>query len=446
MRPLRRNANANALLRLQFVLLRKRTTHFARNISLIPELIGENNNQPPIHNMPLNAALFRFTPLWWGLVCTLPLISGLLGRLIKQKPWFVDFDAIACAGMTLSQGGNPYSLSPACEGMHPAVFVYAPVIAESLSAVVAFMGLEGFRVIYVLLWLAALTGIGLYVWKSNDQDWRLKLPVFALLTGGSLASGNIALLLHGLILAAALSLPKRVSPFIIAVTMAALIKPTLLTYLIVLVYLDKPLRWRIGTLVTGSLTGLAGYALISTGTGDLHTHWHTALDQVVLSQQPGISFFSWIDATGLNHTGLPSLIGLVLFMIILSLSGLALAELGKAGPAGRLAIGLGMAQLLNPRLMDYDLLLVIPLLVTAVSLSQATGQSWARYSLMTLNGLMASVLILNMLDAPPVMPVPLGVLGISLMVIVQAGALALKRLEFPAYLKPAFYAQKPSDS
>lgn len=395
--------------------------------------------------MPLNAALFRYTPLWWGLACTLPLISGLLGRLIKQKPWFVDFDAIACAGMTLSQGGNPYSLSPACEGLRPAVFVYAPVIAESLSAIILFMGLEGFRATYALLWFAALTGIGVYIWKSNDQDWRLKLPVFALLTGGSLASGNIALLLHGLILAAALSLPKRATPFIITVTLAALIKPTLLTYLIVLVYLDKPLRWRIGTLAAGTITGLAGYVLISTGNSDLHTHWHTALDQVVLSQQPGISFFSWIDATGLNHTAPLSLIGLGLFMVILSLSGLALAELGKVGPSGRLAIGLGMAQLLNPRLMDYDLLLVIPLLVTAVSLSQATGQTWARYSLLTLNGLMASVLILNMLDAPPVMPVPLGVFGLSLMVIVQASVLAVKQLEVPAYLKPAFYAQKPSD-
>lgn len=396
--------------------------------------------------MPLNAALFRYTPLWWGAVCTLPLISGLLGRLIKQKPWFVDFDAIACAGITLSQGGNPYSLSPACEGLRPAVFVYAPVIAESLSAVVMFMGLEGFRAAYILLWLMSLTGIGFYVWKSNDQDWRLKLPVFALLTGGSLASGNIALLLHGLILAAALTLPRRVSPFILAVTVAALIKPTLLTYLIVLAYLDKPLRWRIGTLAAGTLSGLAGYALISTGHSDLHSHWHTALDQVVLSQQPGISFFSWIDAAGLGHTALPALIGLGLFMITLSLSGLALAELGRVGPSGRLAIGLGMAQLLNPRLMDYDLLLVIPLLVTAVSLSQATGRTWARYSLLTLNGFMTSVLILNMLDAPPVMPVPLGVFGLSLMVIIQAGALAVKRLEVPAYLKPAFYAQKPSDS
>jgi len=390
------------------------------------------------------AARSRSLPLWWGLFCTLPLISGLLGRLLKQKPWFVDFDAIACAGQTLSQGGNPYSLSPACEGLRPAVFVYAPMIAEGLSATIAFMGLDGFRVAYVLMWLMALAGIGLYVWRQNPEDGRLKLPLFALLTGGSLASGNIALLLHGLILGAALCLPKRATPFIVAVTLAALIKPTLLTYLIVLVYLDKPLIWRLRTLATGVISGLGAYGLMALKQGPLHSHWHQALDQVVLSQQPGISFFSWIAATGLPHDALPSLIGLGLFMALLSLAGLALAEMGRCSPAQRLAIGLGMAQLLNPRLMDYDLLLIIPLLVTVLSLSQNLSRTWGRGSLLALNGLMASVLILNLLETPPVMPVPFGVLGLSLMVVTQAGALALQRFEVPAFFRPAFYARKPA--
>ncbi|UDF04623.1 hypothetical protein [Asticcacaulis sp. AND118] len=371
----------------------------------------------------------RLSPLWWGVLCTLPLLAGLTGRAVKNKPWFMDYEAVACGGLTLIRGGNPYDLTPACAGMKPAVFVYSPPVAEALAHILMQVGAEGFRLIYMGLWLTALLALMIYalIHALPEVDIRFKLPVFALLTGGTLASGNIAILLHGLVLAGALVLPRRVTPFILCVCVAAAVKPTLLTYLIVLAYLDKPALWRAVLIAASSAAGLGFSLFLLNHHSPLADQWHATIDQIVLTEQPGIGYFAWIDGLGLEAATPAALALLPVLMIALSVAGLAIAELGHLKSGERLALGLGMAQLLNPRLMDYDLLPLIPLAALIVALGPQIGRGWGTGMGVALTALSATVLGLNLIEQEVILPVPFGVFGLSLMTVTVAGGLCVTR-------------------
>lgn len=295
--------------------------------------------------MDPSARLTHLPPLWWGVLCSLPVMSGLIGRFIRQTPGFEDFDAVTCAGLTLLKGGNPYDLTPACAGLNSAVFVYAPPVVEGVAFVIGHLGADGYRLLFGGLWLLALCGLSAYAVKFAlpEVDIRLKLPLLALFTGGCIACGNIALLLHGVVLLGALSLPRRAWPFVLAVTLVSLIKPVLLTYLIVLAYMDRPLRWCLGWTAAGVVAGLSLSLWVLHSPSPLTPLWKDTLSQVVLSEQTGISYFGWLHGWGIDSTSPVALTLLPVVMGTLALSGLAIAELGQLSRKERLVLEIGRA-------------------------------------------------------------------------------------------------------
>lgn len=373
--------------------------------------------------------LTHLPPLWWGVLCSLPVLGGLAGRFVRGTPGFEDFDAVTCAGLTLLKGGNPYDLTPACAGLKSATFVYAPPVVEGVAFVIAHLGADGYRLLFGGLWLLALCGLSAYAVKFAlpEVDIRLKLPLLALFTGGCIACGNIAILLHGVVLLGALSLPRRVWPFVLTVTVVSLIKPVLLTYLIVLAYMHRPLRWRLGSTAAGVVAGLSLSLWVLHSPSPLTPLWKDTLSQVVLSDQTGISYFGWLHSWGIDSTSPVALSLLPVVMGTLALSGLALAELGQLSRNERLVLGMGLAQLLNPRLMDYDLLLVVPFGALLAHLVARKGGRWASVSAWGLIGLTGSILVLNEIEQRAILPVPLTLHLITLTNVALAVTLAFQQ-------------------
>lgn len=379
--------------------------------------------------MAASPRLTHLPPLWWGVLCSLPVMGGLAGRFVRGTPGFEDFDAVTCAGLTLLKGGNPYDLTPACAGLKSATFVYAPPVVEGVAFVIGHLGADGYRLLFGGLWLLALCGLSAYAVKFAlpEVDIRLKLPLLALFTGGCIACGNIAILLHGVVLLGALTLPQRVWPFVLTVTVVSLIKPVLLTYLIVLAYMDRPLRWRASWIALGTLAGLSLSLWVLHSPSPLTPLWKDTLSQVVLSDQTGISYFGWLHSWGIDSTSPVALSLLPVAMGTLALSGLAIAELGQLRRNERLVLGLGLAQLLNPRLMDYDLLLVVPFGALLAHLVARQGRRWPALSAWGLIGPSGSILVLNEIEQRAILPVPLSLHLISLTTVALAGTLVFQQ-------------------
>ena len=127
--------------------------------------------------------------------------------------------------------------------------------------------------------------------------------------------------------------------------------------------------------------GLSGFIALMLTAGPFSDAWHQSLNAVVIQQQPGIGYFSYTSLIGLGTASPITLAGLAVFMTVIALSGLVLAEWGKVSAAERIVIGLGIAQLLNPRLMDYDMLALAPFMATVVMLAKPLGDKiFARVS------------------------------------------------------------------
>lgn len=348
---------------------------------------------------------------------TLPLSGGIIGRIVKDRPWLIDYDAYACAAETIGRGLSPYSLHPACAGLHPTPYVYAPQIAESLWPVISFMGHGPAKLFYMLAIFAALLYIG---WVGMLKTFPkapplLRIPVYAVLTGSSLASGNIAIILHALILLGLFQMDKRRWPFVAAVIFAALFKPMMLTCLLVLLYQDRPFLSRLRYGIGAGLLGTGVCAALLLGAGEWSGAWHASINQIVLSEQPGIGFFSWLRWLGIDSTSRLSLVFAGLYMSLLSLMGLFMVEFGRMNADERLIFGLGVAQLVNPRLMDYDILYIAPCLVLMLSLIRVAGKSWYRALSWIFLGTFTAICVLNQLDANALPVIPMSGLAFVLL-------------------------------
>ncbi|MDC7684314.1 glycosyltransferase 87 family protein [Asticcacaulis sp. BYS171W] len=351
------------------------------------------------------------TTLWVALF-TMPVWSSLLGRMLKGKWWLNDFDSLICGADHLRRGLSPYALMPVCAGINPAPFVYPPAIAAFFAPLTALFSFDQLRLIYALMLVpvVALSVWYVFIKAFPEMSLRWRALGCAILTGSSLASGNVSLILHGVILAAALYLNRSRWPFLIAVVTAAFIKPVLLTYLVVLLYQDRKILSRIGFTLMGAVGGIAAFYGVSHGSGPLHAEWLARMDQIVLTQQPGISFFAWASVFG-GSPDSPLWLGLLLvYLGVVTLGGFALAEITRLNADQRLLLGLGFAHLLNPRLMDYDILILGPFLALIALTARhagATAARWAQRGLWTVTSI---TLFFSMADIDAVKAAPLGIL------------------------------------
>ncbi|MFT3998361.1 MAG: hypothetical protein QM667_13235 [Asticcacaulis sp.] len=361
--------------------------------------------------------------------CTLPVSAGVIGRIVKDRPWLVDYDAYACAAQTIAHGHSPYSLTPVCEGLNPTPYVYAPQIAQTFAPVLDLLGHDVARGIYLLILCAALAYVG---WVGMLKAFPkasplMRIPVYAVFTGSSIASGNIGIILHALILCGLFQLQSRRWPFVAAVLFGALFKPTLLTCLLVLLYDDRPWRSRLGYGIAAGLLGIAASMALVMTAGPWAADWKAAVDQIVMTEQPGIGFFSWLSWVGLTPEAPASVALALVYMAVLALAGLFMAEFGRLTGEERLIFGLGVAQLVNPRLMDYDILYIAPCLVILLSLSRQAGRDTYNVLSWAFLGLCAAILLINMWDANALPIIPMSGLAFSGLMLFSGGLMLWAR-------------------
>jgi len=333
----------------------------------------------------------RFTARAWmaglfGFVFLFPILGNVVSRLTRKHGWWLnDYDALICGAHSIGLGQSPYSLTPACDGIRPAPFVYAPQVGEVFAPLVNGLGFAGARWVYLI---ALLPALGMLLWFALARAmpkapfWQ-RLMTFAAINGSVLACGNIGLVLHALVVAAALTLRRSRLPFVAAVILGALVKPVFLTYLIVLLMEARPVGARLRDFALSAALGLVAVAWLMLDAGPFGAAWHSVLNAVVIRQQPGIGLFSYTSLIGFPAASPVAQLLYLPFAAVIALSGLVLAEWGEFDAGERVVLGLGVAQLLNPRLMDYDLFVLSPAVVMIVMQAKAFGPkifarvSWA---------------------------------------------------------------------
>jgi hypothetical protein len=166
------------------------------------------------------------------------------------------------------------------------------------------------------------------------------------------------------------------------------------------------------------LAALAALLVLATGDGRLGD-WKAALDEVALRAQPGYGFLSWMDWLGLSAAGQVVPIAFVVLAAAICLSGLAVVEIRKFDREARLFLALAVAQIVNPRPMAYDLIMLAPL-VLAFGVGPAASRRIFRWGLYGL-GVMETALLMAGTDLAQ----RLGPAALTLALLV-AGGLAVR--------------------
>lgn len=323
----------------------------------------------------------------FGVVFLFPILGNVISRLTRKHGWWLnDYDALICGAHSVGLGQSPYSLTPVCEGIRPAPFVYAPQVGEVFAPLVNGLGFAGARWVFLIALLPALAVLvwfGLVKAMPKAPFW-LRLMTFAAINGSVFACGNIGLILHAVVIAAALNIPRTRLPFVAVVILGALVKPVFLTYLVVLLLEKRPLGLRLRDFGLSAALGLAAVAWLMLDAGPFGAAWHATLNAIVIQQQPGIGLFSYTSLIGLPAASPIAQLLYILFAAVIAISGLVLAEWGEFDTGERVVLGLGVAQLLNPRLMDYDLFVLTPAVVMVVMQARAFGPkifAWVSWAL-----------------------------------------------------------------
>jgi len=326
---------------------------------------------------PLTALLARH-PRWLGALFFLPLILGLLAKLWRSPYWFGDYQAVACAGLKVLENAPIYTLNLHCEGMRASSYVYIPIVAQAAAFFERLMTEPGLFCFYLAAYLSAAAALVYvpFLARATPGDWRGKVPFAVFLSGSAFMWGNIAVILHWLVLLGALAMEVTPWLFVAGVVAAAWVKPTFLTYLAVILIADLPLMRRLGLTAAGVILGLLPTVMFALTGGDLADQWYALLSHFVYDVTPGAGFFGWSELIGFDSNGRLVKSGYLIYAALLTLSGLALAKGLKLNARERLWLGLSLAVLLIPRIMSQDLFLLGPgLMVVAQKSAQLRGRA-----------------------------------------------------------------------
>ena len=296
-------------------------------------------------------------------LCCAPLMMGIISRFLKHSHWFSDYDAVACAGEKLAHGEDFYALpatwsTPCSHGMQSSGYVYPPHVAQMFEAGAEAVGADVFKAVYLLI---AAISFGFLSWfvflrRGAPAEFWDRAPGFALVTGSLVYFANIAVPLHALICLAALAAPKRPWLFALALAAAAALKPVYLVYGLVLLILQAPVLTRLATGAVATALGLAPTAAFVLGGGEVVAAWRRTLEYFVYDRQPGEGFYGWLFALGVDGRGLGPTAACALYVGALSLAAIAIAVRARLDGPTRVALGLGIACLVNPRLSANDIL------------------------------------------------------------------------------------------
>lgn len=378
------------------------------------------------------------------LLFPLPLFLGIAAKLLHSKLWFGDYQAVACAGQKALAGQPLYDLNLACAGMHPSVYVYVPCVARLAAMCQQVMGEPGLFALYLGLFVVAVAVLMTAPFlKSVPGSWRDKLPFTALWSGSVIMWGNIAVILHGAILLAALMFETLPWLFIAVVAVAAWVKPVFLSYLAVVLVSNQPITRRLVLAAAGMAAGMAPTLLFSLTGGALADQWAAILSHFVYDTTPGYGYFGWMSLVGISGASPLVQAGYLVLAALLVLSGLCLAEGLKLDHRERLWLGLTLAVLLIPRIMSQDVLLIGPGLVVIARKSAAWAATRSTYDSHSLRHgpdmvlALCSLALLGGLTGLSDYLTPLSILGMSLYVLwLGKTVFAARRQSITALLWP----------
>ncbi|ESQ79767.1 hypothetical protein AEYBE204_07950 [Asticcacaulis sp. YBE204] len=284
----------------------------------------------------------------------------------------MDADAVICAAQAVAAGYSPYAEGVACPGLAPAPFVYAPQIAHALAPLVDALGALEARNLYLcaLLLPTTLFLIWFALFRANpDLPRHYRWLAFAALSPMTFVCANIGIVMHGSVLASLLLFRQR-WPFVLVVLICTYIKPTFMGYFVVLLMENRPLGACMRRFVFACVAGVSTVLLTIHGAGESRAAWRQALNGVAIEAQPGLGLFARLSWLGID-TGSPAALGIgLIFIAAMIMAGVVIARTGNRSEDHRLILGMGVAVLCNPRLMDYDMVLLVPY---AALLGQSIG-------------------------------------------------------------------------
>jgi len=319
------------------------------------------------------SALIRSDAIWL-ILWSAPMWTGMVGRIGRANAFFDDFGAMACAGERELAHRTLYEANAQCPGYHSSAYVYPPWVADAFAATIHAIGRPAVFWLYLaafgastvfLLWAAVIR-------RLPFAGFRERVPFMGFVTGNPPAHGNIALIVYACVIAVGLALGADAIPFVVLVSVAALVKPIYLTLLAMTAYAPVP-RWRRAALIL--LAAAAPVAMTLFG-GPRVMAWR-AFTLDVVGHWPGGGFLEWLADLGLTR---PLVVGplYLIYAGILFLAGLVIAETGRLGREGRLWLGATVGVLLIPRLSAYDLLALGPGALAAQAAVAAVAPRVAR--------------------------------------------------------------------
>ncbi|OXE34970.1 MAG: hypothetical protein CGW95_16720 [Phenylobacterium zucineum] len=305
-----------------------------------------------------------------GLVAlfTLPSTTGIIGRLAKGGHWFADFEAMACAGQRALAGRAMYDLNLSCPGMQATPYVYPPATAHLLAAMQRAIDFTATAAVYgALYWLAAGFLLATSLWgiraKGSLSD---RAPYLALISGSALSWGNVAVVVHGAVAAAALLVSANLWVLSLVIAASAMIKPVFLTYIVILLLARQPLWKRLAASGVSVMVGLAPtvwFVLTDPGTAEA---WRSVLTHFLVDAH-GVSFFGWVSLLGMDIRNSLVIPAYLVFAAAIMAAGLVICEAHDLDTLSRAWIGMTAATLLNPRLMSQDLLVLGPGIIALIA-------------------------------------------------------------------------------
>lgn len=321
---------------------------------------------PPITHPRLGIV----APGGWGLlIFSLPVLTGLVNRVVRGGAWFTDYGALVCGAERVRTGAGLYDQAIACADPNAAAFVYGPWVAKAFAATLQMFGHLGLIGLYIVLYVGAAA---LMVWAAclraeTPGAPRDRARFMAVVSGSAVTTGNIALPLHAAVAAAGLVFARAPWLFVLVVALAGLVKPVFLTYLAVVVLARRSLAWRGGALAIGLGLGLAPTLVFTSSGGPEVTAWRELLSHFVYRVTPGDGLFGWLTLAGVPTDGASGAATALLWAALVTFCGLVIAERGGLLDEQRLWLGFACAVLANPRLMSEDVFLLGPGVLVAVS-------------------------------------------------------------------------------
>ena len=265
----------------------------------------------------------------------------------------MDFDAVSCAGVAVNTGQPIYAGGLVCPGARPTSFIYTPVVAHVVAVFERHFGVSFFAALYGAAFCLVVAMVA-RVLLREDRQLADRAPFLADLSADLLHSGNVSIVLHGVLLIGRRRLAVCPIALAVLVMLAGVAKPPFAVYAALLLFLKRPVWQRLALAFAAGAVPVAYCVYFRIAQPALFEQWSSLISFYGLHAQRGAGFLGlpWVSSI----TWIPGLAALyVVYAALMIAAGLALAHLRLSREMDRLALGIAICLLLYPRLTGYDL-------------------------------------------------------------------------------------------